>query len=76
MATGKSGRLCLFVLSLTFFILALIYSLVTPPFESPDEAGHLHYIVHGNCLPSRRSGRNLRIGVRRNELLALLPATF
>jgi len=32
--------------------------------------------MEGNGLPSRRLGRNLRIEVRRNGLLALLPATF
>jgi len=37
---------------------------------------HENMLEPGNCLPSRRFGRNLRTEVRRNELLALLPAAF
>lgn len=36
----------LFALSLTFLVLAVIYSFFTPPFESPDEVGHFYYVAH------------------------------
>lgn len=50
---------CLLALSLAFFVLAVIYSFITPPFESPDEVGHYSYIVHllkTHSLPLQRVG--------------------
>jgi len=40
-------------------VLALGYSFVVPPFESPDEAGHFSYVVHlrsTRSLPVQRAG--------------------
>jgi len=42
-----------------FLVLALSYSFIVPPFESPDEAGHFAYIVHlrtTRSLPVQRTG--------------------
>lgn len=49
----------LLALSLAFLVLAVIYSFVTPPFESPDEVGHFGYVVHilnTRSLPVQRVG--------------------
>ncbi len=49
----------LIALSLAFLALAVTYSLVTPPFESPDEVGHFYYTFHllnARSLPVQRVG--------------------
>lgn len=54
-----SQRHYLYTLILSFLVLALIYSVVTPPFESPDEIGHFSYVTHilnTRSLPVQRLG--------------------
>jgi hypothetical protein len=49
----------LVALLLAFLVLAVVYGLVTPPFESPDEVGHFSYIRHlltTRSLPVQRIG--------------------
>jgi len=49
----------LFALISAFLVLALSYSFIIPPFESPDEVGHFAYIVH---IRTTRSFPVQRIG--------------
>ncbi len=46
-------------LLISFFLLALSYSVTVPPFEAPDEVGHFYYIYHlltTRSLPVQRMG--------------------
>ncbi len=48
-----------FALLVSFFLLALSYSVTVPPFEAPDEIGHFYYIFHlrtTRSLPVQRIG--------------------
>lgn len=60
MLRGLRSTHGLLALCLAFLVLAVTYSFVTPPFESPDEVGHYHYIVHvlnTHSLPVQRVGK-------------------
>lgn len=56
-AAGRRGVLLL--LLVCYFALALVYSVATPDWESPDEAGHVEYILHlrtEGTLPRQEAG--------------------
>lgn len=54
-------RLIIIFLALTFILLASLYNLITPPFESPDEVGHFYNIFHiltAHTLPNQYSSNS------------------